>query len=113
MDLKNLWVAEYSASQHCFHVATLDSVLVANTNMVIEKNNNDYLMFWVGETYQEANAACDAMAELHRGKVTPSQTPALGSTSNGRQKAHPVGVGIEQAGSSKAAAGSTEESEGV
>ncbi len=67
MDFKNFWVAEYSASQRCFHVATLESALVANTSMVIEKNNNDYLMFWVGETREEANAACDAMAELHKG----------------------------------------------
>jgi len=103
MDLKNLWVAEYSASQRCFHVATLESALVANTSMVIGKNNNDYLMFWVGETCEEANAACDAMAELHKGGVTPQHVEAIKSTSS-RVKGKPaVAAGIEAPGPAKAA----------
>lgn len=65
MKIGELWVAEYSASQDAFHVETLQEALNSNFRMVVNKNNNDYLIFGIFRTYDEANKACDGMLGVH------------------------------------------------
>jgi len=71
MDNRNLWVAEYSAQQGCFHVATLEQVLQNNLTMVMNRSNNDYLPFGFYKTIDEAHAACDRMRRIHVNLPTP------------------------------------------
>lgn len=63
MDFANWWVAEYSAQQGCFNVATLGKALQANAMMVQGQSNNDYLIFGMYATSDEAHAACDRMRQ--------------------------------------------------
>lgn len=62
--LNDLWVAEYSAEQKCFNVDILKNALAANAQMIVNKTNNDYLIFGIFKTAEEANAACDAMKRI-------------------------------------------------
>jgi hypothetical protein len=61
IDLENIFVAEYSVSQDAFHVSTLGHSIETNRRMIVEKAKNDYQIFWLFETGEEANAACDKM----------------------------------------------------
>lgn len=58
-----MYVAEYSNKQECFHVDTLEKSLKMNIGAIINKYNNDYLIFGVFKTWEEAHAACDKLRE--------------------------------------------------
>jgi hypothetical protein len=60
-DLDNLWAAEYSQSQDAFNVDTVGQILRTNTRLVLTQENNDYLIFGIFDSAEEANAACDEM----------------------------------------------------
>lgn len=62
----DFWVAEYSAKQKCFNVDYFKRAVVANAQMVTEKQNNDYLIFGIFKTPEEASAACDKMEEIQK-----------------------------------------------
>lgn len=68
----DLWVAEFSASQGCFHVDTLDHTLLRNVDAVRRRATNDYQIFGIFETAEQANAACDIMEK----KQTEAQQSA-------------------------------------
>lgn len=60
--LDNLWVVEYSPTHNIFNIDTLASMLKRNYRQVIEKENyNNYLLFGIFKTGEEANVACDVM----------------------------------------------------
>ena len=61
MDFKNLWVAEYSTEQGQFHIDSLGVILDTNANNILSNCQNDYQIFGIYETSEQANAACDAM----------------------------------------------------
>lgn len=63
-----MYVAEYSNKQTCFHVDTLEKSLSANIETIINKWNNDYLIFGVFKTWEEAHVACDKMTEKMESK---------------------------------------------
>jgi hypothetical protein len=60
-DLDNLWVAEYSRSQDAFNVDTLGRILQTNAALILSQDNNDYLVFGIFDSIEEADAACDEM----------------------------------------------------
>ena len=66
INLKELWVAEYSATQYCFHIDLLEQSLMKNTRMIAKKANNDYLMFGIFETHEEASMACALMRKIQQ-----------------------------------------------
>jgi len=66
--LEDLWVAEYSAAQNAFHVGTLAESMRSNLRMVAERSNNDYLIFGIYATAQEADDACEAMERVQGGQ---------------------------------------------
>lgn len=59
-----LWVSEYSAKQKAFHIEIFKEAVALNAGMVAEKQNNDYLIFGVFNTFKEADAACDEMTRI-------------------------------------------------
>ena len=65
--LEQLWVAEYSLTQDAFNVDTLGGSIRKNLRMVAGRRNNDYLMFGVFATQDEASRACDVMRCEHEG----------------------------------------------
>ena len=58
MNLKDVWVAEYSRSQDCFHIDTIDHSIKMNLENVLSRKGNDYLPFFVG-TDKECGEAID------------------------------------------------------
>lgn len=64
--LGRLWVAEYSREQDCYHVDQLGRTIRKNMHMVAEKRNNDYLMFGLFQTHDEAHDACTRMRAIHK-----------------------------------------------
>jgi hypothetical protein len=65
-ELKKYWVAEWSTAQGCYNVTTLFQAIQNNRRMCIEKRNNDYQIFAIYETQQQATEACEEMRELQK-----------------------------------------------
>jgi len=63
--VEQLWVAEYSLTQNAFNVDTLGGSVRKNLRMVAGRRNNDYLVFGVFESHEEASRACDVMWDAH------------------------------------------------
>ncbi|MBC8471327.1 MAG: hypothetical protein H8D56_17840 [Planctomycetes bacterium] len=95
------WMAEYSLSQDAFNVDTFINALSANVQMVSEKRNNDYLIFGLFKTQDEAHAACDKMRGIQErnqlsptpsaipsatGSVIPSATPSVITSTSSKAK---------------------------
>lgn len=66
INFDNCWAAEYSEKAAGFHIDLLSQVLETNTRMAAEGQSNDYQVFGIFQTSQEASDACDKMAELQR-----------------------------------------------
>ena len=64
--MNDLWVAEYSVSQGCFHIHTVESMMKKNLSAIVEKRSLDYLPFSVCESSSDANKACDMLAKKLR-----------------------------------------------
>lgn len=64
--LGGLWVAEYSLTQNAFNVDELGRSVGKNLRMVAGRRNNDYLVFGVFGTHEEASKACEVMRGVHR-----------------------------------------------
>lgn len=63
--VEQVWVAEYSLQQDAFHVDELGRSIRTNLQMVAGKRNNDYLVFGVFGTHEEASKACEVMKGIH------------------------------------------------
>lgn len=53
--MRNYYVAEYSVSQNCFHVETVNDLLKVNMHASLQKQINDYLPIGFFETEIEAH----------------------------------------------------------
>jgi hypothetical protein len=56
-----LWVGEYSLSQDAFNTDSLSRALDTNKDLTQQKKNNDYQIFGIFKTLEEADLACDEM----------------------------------------------------
>ena len=54
--MKNI-VVEYSKTQGCFHIDTLDEVIKTNCVMFLKGVSNDYQIIGIYDTYEQGNAA--------------------------------------------------------
>lgn len=61
--MNDLWVAEYSVSQGCFHIHTVESMMKKNLSAIVERRSSDYLPFAVCKNSDEANRACDLLGK--------------------------------------------------
>ena len=52
------YVAEYSGSQNCFHVDSLNRALAMNRSNAMDKRSTDYMILVITETMDEAQAYC-------------------------------------------------------
>lgn len=52
------YAAEYSGSQNCFHVDSLDRALAMNRSNALDKRSNDYQILAITKTMDEAQAYC-------------------------------------------------------
>ena len=59
--MEGKWVAEWSKIQGCFHVNRLDYAIRANARITLEHTDNDYQIFGIYDSRDEAGNACDAM----------------------------------------------------
>lgn len=64
--LGDYWVAEYSVQQNVFNVTSFEMALKQNQRMILDKRNNDYLIFGIFRTIHEAEAACDEMQKMQQ-----------------------------------------------
>lgn len=60
---KELWVAEYSYNQKCFHHDLLERSLQMNRNNISKGQPNDYLIFHIG-TSDETTEAINKMTDI-------------------------------------------------
>ena len=75
--LEGMWVAEYSMTQDAFHVDTVGRSIRNNLRMVADRRNNDYLVFGVFETHEEASRACEFMRGVHERRDGQDEEIAL------------------------------------
>lgn len=50
-----IWVVEYSKTQGCFHVTTLEDSVEKNRRMYDNDANNDYQIIALADTFEEAH----------------------------------------------------------
>lgn len=60
---KELWVAEYSYNQKCFHHDSLERALQMNRGNISTGQPNDYLIFHIG-TVEETSEAINKMTKV-------------------------------------------------
>jgi hypothetical protein len=65
MELKNIHVVEYSVSQGCYHLDTLDAIIMKNTMNVMDERSIDYVPIGFFKSYDEA----DNFIKWHREKT--------------------------------------------
>jgi len=72
LNLDEIYLAEYSPQQKCFHVATAEEAMESNLRQILGGWTNSYLPFAVCSSAVEASRACDTLAKamLDRGAKT-------------------------------------------
>ena len=64
MDLSEIWIVEYSRSQRCFHVETLDETVKANLYIAERGSNTDYIPVAVCRSHDAAIDTSEALRAL-------------------------------------------------
>lgn len=64
MEMKNKYVVEYSVSQDCFHVCTLEESLKLNFENAKLKKSNDYQILYIGG-YEECSIYAENFREVY------------------------------------------------
>lgn len=59
MNYNEIYTVEYSVSQNCFHVDTLDKVLMMNRTNCRSKNSVDYQIIDLCNSYEQAMEKCN------------------------------------------------------
>ena len=57
--IENIWVVEYSKSQGCYHITTLEESVKVNKKMFDENNGNDYQIIATANDMDEAYKLAD------------------------------------------------------
>ncbi len=73
MNPENIWLAEYSVTQGAFHIETGREMMESNLRQIVGGWTNNYLLFAVCGSHDEASRACDTLAkamEQHGGRPT-------------------------------------------
>ena len=52
--IAEIWVCEYSPTQGCFHIDTLDKTLAVNRQGVASGHAADYILLYVAQSSEEA-----------------------------------------------------------
>ena len=63
LNLNEIYLAEYSVTQGCFHVETAREAMESNLRQIVGGWTNSYLVFAVCGSHEEAGEACDVLAE--------------------------------------------------
>lgn len=53
--MESMWVVEYSKTQDCFHISTLKESVETNERAFRQRNNNDYQIIALADTFEEAS----------------------------------------------------------
>lgn len=59
MQYGDLYVGEYSVSQGCGHIETLEQAIKNNKNVILNKTGADYLVVAVGISFDEVAMVLD------------------------------------------------------
>lgn len=66
MNYNEIYTIEYSASQNCFHVDTLDKVLMMNRTNCRSKNSVDYQIIDLCNSYEQAMEKCQKFKKAYK-----------------------------------------------
>ena len=66
MKLSETFVIEFSKSQNCFHVHTLEDMVTVNTKNILTNKKTDYLPIGVAETRKEASEFINKVEKTFR-----------------------------------------------
>ena len=64
MNYNEIYTVEYSASQNCFHVDTLENVILMNIANCASKNSVDYQIIALCDSYEQAMESCRKFKKL-------------------------------------------------
>jgi hypothetical protein len=93
LNLDEIWVAEYSPQQGCFHIETANRAVGSNLRQIMAGWTNSYLVFAVCASTEEANRACDMLAKTmlenggkqdEFGRIQMPRTPATAGVDQGQ-----------------------------
>lgn len=65
MDLENTYCVEYSVSQQCFHIDTLQQIVIQNKATTEQGTITDYKIIAVCSSYDEAKTAARYLDSLY------------------------------------------------
>ena len=80
LNLDEIYFAEYSVTQGCFHIETAREAMRQNLHQIVNGWTNSYLPFAVCGSRAEANRACDVLTKAmlkHGTKTGGSGVTAL------------------------------------
>jgi hypothetical protein len=63
LNLDEIYLAEYSPEQGCFHIETAREAMESNLKQIIGGWTNSYLPFAFCGSYEEASQACEALRD--------------------------------------------------
>jgi len=61
--MSELFVAEYSVSQNCFHVCALSESIVSNKRVITSGGSTDYLVVGLANTREDARIICNSLRD--------------------------------------------------
>lgn len=62
----DLFVAEFSVSQNCFNVCSLNESVVSNKRIITSGGSTDYLTVGIAETREDAHKICENLRHIWR-----------------------------------------------
>lgn len=78
LNLDEIWLAEFSPGQGCFHVETAERACEINVQQIVTGQATGYIPFAVCSSHAEASRACDVLrVELEKRGGRPKVSPAV------------------------------------
>lgn len=59
MNISEIYIVEFSLSQRCFHVDTMEFVFRKNIRSVLDRTQSDWIMVGISKKYNEATDLVD------------------------------------------------------
>ena len=62
----NKYVLEYSNEQKCFHIQTVEEMLITNLRIAIAGGINQYQPLFINDSFEECNKVANKLKKEHK-----------------------------------------------
>jgi len=64
MEDKEIYIGEYSCSQGCYHIITVQEAIKTNAEMAAKGVYNDYIPIFYGNSYEDVKGALEIIQNI-------------------------------------------------